>query len=139
MEADYDNMKTTILQAVFPVGSIYTSMNSTSPNTVLGFGTWTQITDRFLYCTSRSKTTGGSAYISIAQLPAHTHGLNAHVWGWGVSDCTVYSNGASAASGAPPNNNLCTKQGEWNKTKETGSGAAYYPPYMTCYAWYRTA
>ncbi|KAI5544107.1 keratin-associated protein family, partial [Trichomonas vaginalis G3] len=32
-------MKAQILQTIYPVGSIYTSMNSTNPATVLGFGT----------------------------------------------------------------------------------------------------
>ncbi|KAI5499661.1 keratin-associated protein family, partial [Trichomonas vaginalis G3] len=33
------SMKNEILQTLYPVGSIYTSMNSTNPSTVLGFGT----------------------------------------------------------------------------------------------------
>ena len=122
---------------IYPVGSIYMSMNSINPSTFIG-GTWKQITDRFLYCVNRSKTTGGSAYISVDQLPAHNHGLNGHSWHWGIGTSTVYSTGVAVGGGAP-NNNLCTYQGEWNKTISTGSGTAYYPPYMTCYAWYRTA
>ncbi|KAI5492279.1 keratin-associated protein family, partial [Trichomonas vaginalis G3] len=51
-------MKTEILQTLYPVGSIYTSMNSTNPASVLGFGTWQQIVDKFLYCANSSKQTG---------------------------------------------------------------------------------
>ncbi|KAI5543691.1 keratin-associated protein family [Trichomonas vaginalis G3] len=66
-------MKAQILQTIYPVGSIYTSMNSTNPATVLGFGTWKQIVDKFLYCAKYSKQTGGSKKIKEANLPAHTH------------------------------------------------------------------
>ncbi|KAI5510139.1 keratin-associated protein family, partial [Trichomonas vaginalis G3] len=44
------SMKNEILQTLYPVGSIYTSMNSTNPSEVLGFGMWKQIVDKFLYC-----------------------------------------------------------------------------------------
>ncbi|KAI5516564.1 keratin-associated protein family [Trichomonas vaginalis G3] len=67
------SMKNEILQTLYPVGSIYTSMNSTNPATVLGFGTWKQIVDKFLYCARYSKQTGGSKKIKEANLPPHTH------------------------------------------------------------------
>ncbi|KAI5531166.1 phage tail repeat-like family, partial [Trichomonas vaginalis G3] len=42
---ELQTLKTEILQTLYPIGSIYTSMNSTNPATVLGFGTWEQIVD----------------------------------------------------------------------------------------------
>ncbi|EAX74591.1 hypothetical protein TVAG_529970, partial [Trichomonas vaginalis G3] len=72
-KTELQTLKTEILQTVYPIGSIYTSMNSTRPETVLGFGTWTQIVDRFLYCANSSKETGGSKTISGENLPAHSH------------------------------------------------------------------
>ncbi|KAI5502795.1 phage tail repeat-like family, partial [Trichomonas vaginalis G3] len=68
---ELQTLKTEILQTLYPIGSIYTSMNSTNPATVLGFGTWEQIVDRFLYCANSSKETGGSKTISGENLPAH--------------------------------------------------------------------
>ncbi|EAX69545.1 hypothetical protein TVAG_592030, partial [Trichomonas vaginalis G3] len=56
-KTELQTLKTEILQTVYPIGSIYTSMNSTRPEVVLGFGTWTQIVDRFLYCANSSKET----------------------------------------------------------------------------------
>ena len=60
-------------------------MNSTSPATLFG-GTWTQIKDEFLYCTTSSKTTGGANSVSYtpggsvgshtlttSEIPAHSH------------------------------------------------------------------
>ncbi|EAX71868.1 hypothetical protein TVAG_555250, partial [Trichomonas vaginalis G3] len=72
-KTELQTLKTEILQTLYPIGSIYTSMNSTNPETVLGFGTWTQIVDRFLYCANSSKETGGSKTISGENLPAHSH------------------------------------------------------------------
>ena len=37
-----------ILQAVYPIGSIYISTVSTNPSTLFGFGTWKKIEGRFL-------------------------------------------------------------------------------------------
>ncbi|EAX66907.1 hypothetical protein TVAG_531140, partial [Trichomonas vaginalis G3] len=45
-KTELQTLKTEILQTLYPIGSIYTSMNSTRPEVVLGFGTWTQIVDR---------------------------------------------------------------------------------------------
>ncbi|EAX70566.1 hypothetical protein TVAG_513930, partial [Trichomonas vaginalis G3] len=91
-KTELQTLKTEILQTLYPIGSIYTSMNSTRPEVVLGFGTWTQIVDRFLYCANSSKETGGSKTISGANLPAHSHyinlstseaGLHSHrFWDW---------------------------------------------------------
>ncbi|KAI5532357.1 keratin-associated protein family, partial [Trichomonas vaginalis G3] len=72
-KTELQTLKTEILQTLYPIGSIYTSMNSTNPATVLGFGTWEQIVDKFLYCARYSKQTGGSKKITEANLPPHTH------------------------------------------------------------------
>ncbi|EAX68310.1 hypothetical protein TVAG_516060, partial [Trichomonas vaginalis G3] len=72
-KTELQTLKTEILQTLYPIGSIYTSMNSTRPEVVLGLGTWTQIVDRFLYCANSSKETGGSKTISGENLPAHSH------------------------------------------------------------------
>ncbi|KAI5505603.1 keratin-associated protein family [Trichomonas vaginalis G3] len=72
-KTELQTLKTEILQTLYPIGSIYTSMNSTNPASVLGFGTWQQIVDKFLYCANSSKQTGGSKKIIEANLPPHTH------------------------------------------------------------------
>lgn len=41
MKTAIDNLKTQILEAVYPVGSVYVSLtNSSNPADILGFGTW---------------------------------------------------------------------------------------------------
>ena len=65
----------------FPVGSIYMSVNNTSPASFLG-GTWEQIKDRFLLSAGDTYTNGdigGEAThtLTIDEMPTHNHtGLN---------------------------------------------------------------
>lgn len=80
------------LNQVYPVGSIYLSVNSTNPATLFG-GTWEQLKDRFLLgCSSTysNGSTGGSATnshthsvttsgtvgshtLTVNEIPSHTH------------------------------------------------------------------
>ena len=130
-----------ILNMVYPIGSIYTSMNNTSPATLFG-GVWEQIVDRFMYCTSStSLQTGGSKKISVNQLPAHEHGFRDYTftWHWGKTHDEpyhVYAN-ARCTPGASDNNHIHTQPEEHNRTKTVGNGDDYMPPYITVYAWYR--
>lgn len=66
-----------LLDVLYPVGSIYHSMNATSPASFIG-GTWTQI-KTFLYGADTAKVTGGEAThaLTIAEMPNHNH--NTHV------------------------------------------------------------
>ena len=66
-----------MLNIVYPVGSIYMSVNNVSPQSFLG-GTWAALSGRFLIAansTYTSGSTGGAAThkIAEAELPAHTH------------------------------------------------------------------
>lgn len=71
-----------ILGLVYPVGSIYMSVNNVSPQTFIG-GTWTQIQNTFLLAAGSSYaagSTGGEAThkLTTAEMPSHTHTQNAH-------------------------------------------------------------
>ena len=61
-----------LIDLLYPVGSIYTSMNRTDPSELF-ISTYTQITNRFLYCADSSGATNGSSTITTSNLPAHTH------------------------------------------------------------------
>lgn len=66
------------LETVYPVGSIYTSTNATSPATLFGFGTWQRIKDKFLLAAGdnfEAGKTGGSSSITLTSenLPRHSH------------------------------------------------------------------
>ncbi|EAY09088.1 hypothetical protein TVAG_230480, partial [Trichomonas vaginalis G3] len=137
-------MKAQILQTIYPVGSIYTSMNSTNPETVLGFGTWKQIVDKFLYCARYSKQTGGSKKIKEANLPPHTHTGTTNFSGdhsHSLRDHPLYNSDYEAGNDvlSPSYNNSAKKTFRPTEpggnhvhtftTNPTGSGADYMPPF----------
>lgn len=71
------DVRSLILQCVYPVGAIYISSKDTSPASFLG-GAWEQIKDVFLLAAGDTYTlgaTGGEAAVQLTvdQLPAHTH------------------------------------------------------------------
>jgi microcystin-dependent protein len=66
-----------LINIIYPVGSIYMSVNNVSPATFLG-GTWVAIQDTFLWCAGSKHaagTTGGAEThtLTTAQMPSHTH------------------------------------------------------------------
>ncbi|KAI5543583.1 phage tail repeat-like family [Trichomonas vaginalis G3] len=154
-KTELQTLKTEILQTLYPTGSIYTSMNSTRPEVVLGFGTWTQIVDRFLYCANSSKETGGSKTISGANLPAHSHyvslttsregGHRHKYWDWtGMTKGKGYDvkdNVQFAINCYLDNTEVGGDHTHFvsGYTQTTGQSKDYMQPYMTVYAWYRNA
>ncbi|KAI5514497.1 keratin-associated protein family [Trichomonas vaginalis G3] len=154
-KTELQTLKTQILETLYPIGSIYTSMNSTNPATVLGFGTWQQIVDKFLYCANSSKQTGGSKKITEANLPAHTHTGTTNTTGNHSHSITKrgYTNLAAGSdrqgmhrydiSSDPVDSSagiFCGTAGNHSHTfttNPTGSGEDYMPPFMTVFAWYR--
>ena len=130
-------VKSDLLNMVYPVGSIYMSVNNVSPASFLG-GTWEQIQGRFLLASSESYpagSTGGEAThtLTVSEMPSHNHTLNAS-----------YSSAGSSSSVerkmlAGDDNNAWV----WNYsvTNNTGDGAAHnnMPPYLVVYMWQRTA
>ncbi|EAY04534.1 hypothetical protein TVAG_244350 [Trichomonas vaginalis G3] len=151
-KTELQTLKTEILQTLYPVGSLYTSMNSTNPATVLGFGTWQQIVDKFLYCANSSKQTGGSKKILEANLPAHTHTGTTNFSGdhsHSLRDHPLYNSDYKAGNDvlSPSYNNSAKKTFRPTEpggnhihtftTNPTSSGEDYMPPFMTVFAWYR--
>lgn len=65
------------LEVVYPVGSCYFSVQSTSPAAIVG-GTWTQLTGGVLGLAGSTGVAdagkeGGSRKISVEQMPSHNH------------------------------------------------------------------
>lgn len=86
---------------------------------------------------STANITGGANTVVLTTntLPVHDHALYSHTFAWGDGACNVYSNNTQMASGSPPGNNPCTKQGSWNRTDTKGSGQAHNnePAYTKAY------
>ena len=126
------------LNSVYPVGSIYMSVNSASPATLFG-GTWVELQGRFLLGRSASYgngSTGGAASVAIstAQMPSHGHTIR----GWNIG-----ANGALPDT--TPYNWVGYDRSGWYSVdsviSKTGSGSAHdnMPPYLAVYMWKRTA
>lgn len=121
------------LLAMYPVGSIYMSVNDVNPNEYFG-GTWAQIKDKFLLACGdiyQNNTIGGESEhtLTIGEMPQHNHqahfskGLGPYAsfplgsgdeLYWGPSSNTIANTG-----GNKPHNNM--------------------PPYLTVYIWKRIA
>lgn len=122
-----------ILGLVYPVGSIYMSINNVSPATLFG-GKWVQIKGRFLLGASdvyKANTTGGEATHTLTtdEMPNHQHSI------W-------FPNGGgeqSAEIGYPEAGSRNTYYAEASKTAGSGGGAAHnnMPPYLVVYMWRR--
>ena len=122
-----------ILDAMYPIGTIYQSTRPTSPATFIG-GTWTALTGRVLVGAGTdfaAGTTGGekSHVLTVAEMPAHKHPstvpnlLQNRVTGTGGTDYGFITDGS------------------WTDSGSAGGGAAHenMPPYRSVYMWERTA
>lgn len=121
-----------IVNLVYPVGSIYMSVNSTSPESLFG-GTWEQLKDRFLLGAGDTYTngaTGGAATVTLTvdEIPAHSHGLYSRAVYSGDGNYIAHCNKANA--------------GDYSHvTDSRGGGNAHenMPPYLVVYMWKRVA
>ena len=126
-----------LLNAIYPVGSIYMSVNNISPETLFG-GTWEQIQGRFLLgCGSNgvdlyteAGQIGGEANhkLTINEMPSHNHKLDRGNYGNSRLEEISYSDGGTPSTGS------------WG-VHNTGGGQAHnnMPPYLAVYMWKRTA
>ena len=126
----------TVLDMVYPVGSIYMSVTAVDPSTLFG-GTWEQIKDRFLLAAGITYTggaTGGEAThkLTVSEMPDHGHSVAV------AGGTDSYGMTRTAISG------FASKTAGWTDSStviHTGGGAAHnnMPPYLVVYIWKRTA
>ena len=137
----------TALQALYPIGTVYTSVDSTNPNTLFGFGTWVVFASgKTLIGVDASDTlfdtveeTGGSkdsvvvSHTHTITDPGHTH--------------TVVTAGEAAGGGrfvsggdlgGPLTISSNTTGVSVNSSGVSGTNANL-PPFITVYFWKRTA
>nr|DAI52514.1 MAG TPA: baseplate protein [Caudoviricetes sp.] len=153
-----------ILLSVYPVGSIYMSVNSTDPSSLFGGG-WTRLKDRFLLAAG-NKYAGGSEggsdthshttathTLTENEMPKHTHKLKANTetgaylpTGSLKLESVVTNSDYSSRSGticdryqyvtAADTINIETGGGASHSHGDTGS-ASSMPPYLAVYVWKR--
>lgn len=131
----------------YPVGSIYLSVNDTSPAELFG-GTWEQLKDRFLLAagdTYAAGRTGGEAQhtLTVDEIPAHQHeekiGDQSEPQGVNVLKRKI-KNGTN--SGAEIEARWqATGLGDSVMTNYSGGSKPHnnMPPYLSVYMWKRIA
>ena len=119
-----------ILDYIYPVGSIYLSYSHVDPATLFG-GTWVRITNRFLWgCDADGDigVTGGEKTVTLTanQIPSHNHGGTYTNAGAATKTHAWLASGGSAMA---------------YDTVNTGGGQAHnnMPPYIQVSIWRRTA
>ena len=129
-----------ILGLVYPVGSIYMSINNVSPVTLFG-GKWVQIQGRFLLGASdvyKANTTGGEATHTLTEneMPAHAHYMASGNSG-GDSTWTPDAGSYLVDSVTTDKTTYWAQIGMNN----AGGSAAHnnMPPYLVVYMWRRLA
>lgn len=145
-----------IVDAVYPVGSIYMSVNSTSPASLFG-GTWEQIKDRFLLGAGSKSAgaTGGEENhtLTISEMPSHTHEtalfVNPSDTSWGVfgrgNNLKSYKSNYASWFEFYTYGNDANRYAEGDETslltKSNGSTSSHnnMPPYLSVYIWKRTS
>lgn len=144
IDTQINNINTRI-DSLYPIGSIYMSVNNVNPSTIFG-GTWEQIEDKFLLAsgtTYAAGATGGEATVTlnVNQIPSHRHisdyyypggeqqwysDTGASIGGTGYK--YIHLNGSIGFHGAQKHSNV-------------GGGQAHnnMPPYLAVYVWKRVS
>ena len=156
LQNQINSMKTTILETIYPVGSIYITLNEKSPRQILGIGAWERIEDRFLLGVGSSGSAidtdinhkGGSfshqhnlyagnedGCTAIARLDFGSVNMIFDLTSDGVPFVptkTITHSQTITPSNMDPRPQAIALDGN------TGTGANI-PPYLTVYMWKRTA
>lgn len=149
-----DFLNNLVLESVYPVGSLYMSMNSTSPATLFG-GTWERMTGGFIYgCVNDSGTGNGtgtstnSHTLTTNQIPSHghsgiTYGYGNPTWRGTLPKLTPYWKITGTAqfnyTTQDSTTDLFYPFGTATTNTGGGQGHSHNIPYMAVYVWKRTA
>lgn len=141
------NKSNSSLAKLYPVGSIYLSVNNTNPSTFIG-GTWERIKDRFLLAAGDSYaagSTGGEAThtLSVNEMPWHTHIQSVQAANLGTAKTVIKG---TEGKGQYDGTSL-VHQDDWLinanalETLPNGNSQPHnnMPPYLAVYMWVRTA
>ena len=130
-----------LLDLIYPVGSIYMSVNSASPDTLFG-GTWARLEDVFLLAAGAkhaAASTGGEASHTLtqAELAPHKHAMAYGPESSASSTGFAYGIAAGSATNSAGGRGYASNLG----TFSAGGGQPHnnMPPYLAVYTWKRTA
>lgn len=126
-----------LIDVIYPVGSIYLSVNEANPATLFG-GTWERVKDTFLLASGDSYAAG-----STGGAESHKHvsptGYNPDNKYLGVSYAagtnSITVNGSYAAIAQK----VTTGSGRFSLTLPNTGSSSNMPPYLAVFVWKRTA
>lgn len=148
------------IDAIYPVGSIYMSVNNINPSLYFENTTWVQIKDSFLLAAGDTYTggsTGGKAshaytpagsatshVLTVAELPAHYHAMHYSVssgsltggYQWNSSGKGAWSSATESSAGMK---GAGSGSGHTHGFSGTQATIPTMPPYLVVYIWQRTA
>ena len=131
-----------VVDLIYPVGSIYMSVSSTNPGTVFGRGTWVAwgsgrvpvgVNTSDGSFNTAEKIGGEKEHtLDITEIPRHSHGLG---YVMGIDGATPYDFNVSETYQTKFDYSI------FSATGESGYGGSHnnLQPYITCYMWKRTA
>lgn len=130
-----------IMLALYPVGAVYISVNSTSPASLFG-GTWERLQDRFLLAagdTYGAGTFGGEAVhlITVDEMPSHNHLMPNPDWTSGEYVITWPAWVSLYKASQKSTESSCAP----GLTQDTGGTKPHnnMPPYLAVYMWKRVS
>ena len=130
-----------LLDMVYPVGSIYLSVNAADPQTLFG-GTWARLEDVFLLAAGAKHAagnTGGeeSHVLTEAEIAPHKHAMAYGPESSGAATGFSYGIAAGSATNEAGGRGYASNLG----TFSAGGGQPHnnMPPYLAVYTWKRTA
>ena len=131
----------TLLDMVYPVGSIYLSVSGTDPQTLFG-GTWERLEDVFLLAAGAKHaagSTGGeeSHILTEPEIAPHKHAMAYGPESSASSTGFPYGIAAGSATNSAGGRGYASNLG----TFSAGGGQPHnnMPPYLAVYTWKRTA
>lgn len=151
-------VKSKMLDFIYPIGSIYMSVNNVSPQTFLG-GTWVALQDRFLIGAGHSyavNATGGATThtLSVNEMPSHSHtfagssiGSHTHTYTYFKLKDPRFSHGSFTGAEDTERMDQTSTTSNSGASGVSGSIAAsggnqahsIMNPYLAVYMWKRTA
>lgn len=120
-----------ILNVIYPVGSVYLTINDVNPQTLFG-GTWVKCSGGFIYGSTGTGTSGtngngsgtsvsssgsgntGSTKLSVSQMPSHNHSITID-----SKSLTGDLNSIYGSSGVSPLRDNCRVSGVFSRNSTT--------------------
>lgn len=154
--------KTELIDMIYPIGSIYISVNAMNPSSIFG-GTWEQLKDRFLLASGdvySAGSIGGESTHKLTEneLPSHRHSIpelngetsetgdHNHIGAAMDWHTTAYAQGAEGNLGTGSNGRTSTAGNHKHTIKTISSNTGYLgsgiahnnmPPYLAVNMWKR--